>query len=316
MNDADDYQRLEYALHELRSILIRHTPTTGTHVTNIPSLSIVRAEETSEPLVSVYKPSICVVAQGAKTAMIAEQSYRYDPYSFLITSVDLPIVGQISEATPAIPYLGLKLSFDTDVILDVVQLMDHSLIAKNARTNETAAGITVNPMSPSIMDTVVRLLQLLDQPRDIPVLAPLMIRELVYRILQSEHGHVLYPFAVTDSYSSRIARTIQFIKQHYNEPLEMEQLARDVQLSSSAFHKHFKRITTMSPLQYQKTIRLQEAQRLMLTEAIPAGDAAFMVGYESPSQFSREYARLYGKPPMQNIQDMRSRLADNRIVVE
>ncbi len=316
MNDADDYQRLEYALHELRSILIRHTPTTGTHATDIPSLSIVRAEETSEPLVSVYKPSICVVAQGAKTAMIAEQSYRYDPYSFLITSVDLPIVGQISEATPAIPYLGLKLSFDTDVILDVVQLMDHSLIAKNARTNETAAGITVNPMSPSIMDTVVRLLQLLDQPQDIPVLAPLMIRELVYRILQSEHGHVLYPFAVTDSYSSRIARTIQFIKQHYNEPLEMEQLARDVQLSSSAFHKHFKRITTMSPLQYQKTIRLQEAQRLMLTEAIPVGDAAFMVGYESPSQFSREYARLYGKPPTQNIQDMRSRLADNRIVVE
>ncbi|GGJ05886.1 AraC family transcriptional regulator [Paenibacillus hunanensis] len=316
MKDTDDHQRLEYALHELRSILIRHTPTTGTHATNIPSLSIVRAEETSEPLVSVYKPSICVVAQGAKTAMIAEQSYRYDPYSFLITSVDLPIVGRISEATPAIPYLGLKLSFDTDVILDVVQLMDHSLLDKNARTNETAAGITVNSMSPSIMDTVVRLLQLLDQPQDIPVLAPLMIRELVYRILQSEHGHVLYPFAVTDSYSSRIARTIQFIKQHYNEPLEMEQLARDVQLSSSAFHKHFKRITTMSPLQYQKTIRLQEAQRLMLTEAIPVGDAAFMVGYESPSQFSREYARLYGKPPMQNIQDMRSRLADNRIVVE
>ncbi len=316
MNDADDYQRLEYTLHELRSILIRHTPTTGTHVTHIPSLSIVRAEETSEPLVSVYKPSICVVAQGAKTVMIAEQSYRYDPYSFLITSVDLPIIGRISEATPAIPYLGLKLSFDTDVILDVVQLMNHSITDKNAATEETATGITVNHMSPSIMDTLVRLLQLLDQPQDIPVLAPLMIRELVYRILQSEHGHVLYPFAVTDSYSSRIARTIQFIKQHYNEPLEMEQLARDVQLSSSAFHKHFKRITTMSPLQYQKTIRLQEAQRLMLTEAIPVRDAAFMVGYESPSQFSREYARLYGKPPTQNIQDMRSRLADNRIVVE
>ncbi len=315
MGHSDDRQRLDYALNELQSILIRHTPTTGTHTTAIPCLSIVRAEETSEPLVTVYKPSICVVAQGAKTAMLADETYRYDPYSFLITSVDLPIAGRISEASSSIPYLGLKLSFDTDVIMDVVQMMDHSA-RTDSETQETATGITVNAMSPPIMDTVVRLLQLLDQPQDIPVLAPLMIRELVYRILQSQHGHVLYPFAVTDSYSYRIARTIQFIKQHYNEPLEMEQLARDVQLSSSAFHKHFKRITTMSPLQYQKTIRLQEAQRLMLTEAMPAADAAFAVGYESPSQFSREYARLYGKPPMQNIHDMRNMLAEANVLME
>ncbi len=315
MNHADDSQRLEYALYELRSILIRHTPEAGTHVTDIPSLSIVRAEETSEPLITVYKPSICVVAQGAKTAMLADKTYRYDPYSFLITSVDLPIVGRISEASKDAHYLGLKLSFDTDAILDVVRMMDHSAMT-DRENHETAAGITVNRMTVSIMDTVVRLLQLLDQPQDIPVLAPLMIRELVYRILQSEHGHVLYPFAVTDSYSSRIAGTIQHMKQHYNEPLEIEQLARDVQLSSSAFHKHFKRITTMSPLQYQKTIRLQEAQRLMLTEAMSAADAAFAVGYESPSQFSREYARLYGKPPMQNIQDMRSMLEEAKLIAE
>ncbi|MFD1887838.1 AraC family transcriptional regulator [Paenibacillus wenxiniae] len=315
MNDANDHARLEYALNELQSILIRHTPTTGTHCTAIPYLSILRAEVISEPLMTVYKPSICIVAQGAKTAMLADKTYRYDPYSFLITSVDLPIVGRISEASPSIPYVGLKLSFDTDVILDVVRMMDHSA-RTDSQANETVIGMTINAMSLSIMDAVVRLVQLLDQPQDIPVLAPLMIRELVYRVLQSEHGHILYPFAVTDSYSFRIAQTIQFIKQHYNERLDIEQLARDAQLSSSAFHKHFKRITTMSPLQYQKTIRLQEAQRLMLTEAMAAGDAAFTVGYESPSQFSREYTRLYGKPPMQNIQDMRNMLTEATVLIE
>ncbi|WP_411350131.1 AraC family transcriptional regulator N-terminal domain-containing protein [Paenibacillus sp. WLX2291] len=312
MKPFDEQQRLQHALHELQQMIIRNTPTTGTHQTNIPLLSIVRAEEVSEPLITVYKPSICIVAQGAKTAMLANQTYRYDPHAFLITSVDLPIMGRISEASSKVPYLGLKLSFDTDVILDVVRMMDHTLPVQA----ETGQGITVNAMSSSILNTVVRLLQLLDHPDDIAVLSPLIIRELVYRVLQSEQGHVLYPFAVTDSYSSRIATTIQSIKQDYNKPLEMEQLARDVNLSSSAFHKHFKRITTMSPLQYQKTIRLQEAQRLMLTEAVQAADAAFMVGYESPSQFSREYARLYGKPPMQNVQDMRSLLVDSNMSVE
>lgn len=312
MNPLDECQRLEHALQKLQQIITRHTPNTGTCQTSIPLLSIVRAEEVSEPLITVYKPSICIVVQGAKTAMLADEMYRYDPHSFLITSVDLPIMGRISEASSDTPYLGLKLSFDTDVILDVVRMMDYPV----PPTVETSQGITVNTMSSPILDTVVRLLQLLDHPEDIAVLSPLIIRELVYRILQSEQGHVLYPFAVTDSYSSRIAATIQVIKREYNKPLEMEQLARDAHLSSSAFHKHFKRITTMSPLQYQKTIRLQEAQRLMLTEAMQAADAAFMVGYESPSQFSREYARLYGKPPMQNIQDMRNALVDTQVSIQ
>jgi AraC-like DNA-binding protein len=299
MGTPNDSQRMEENLQHLAQLISRHAPSNGTFRTALPSLSLMKAVRLSEPLESVYKPSICVVAQGAKTATLGDETYRYDPSTYLITSVELPILGRIVEATPAVPYLALKLSFDTDVILEVMEKMSCPL----PTPGEASRGITVNSMSPAFLETVLRLVQLLDAPEDIPFLEPFIVRELVYRMLQSEQGALLYPFATIGSHAHRIAQAVQRINQQYDRPLAIEQLAKSVNMSVSAFHKHFKRVTAMSPLQYQKTVRLQEARRFMLTETAQASEAAFRVGYESPSQFSRDYSRMYGKPPRRDVQE-------------
>lgn len=292
----------------LAHLINRHTSTDGTHQTAISPLILMRAARLSEPMESVYKPSICVVAQGAKTATLADQTYRYDPSAYLVTSVELPIIGNIVEASSTTPYLSLKLSFDADTIIDLVQSMDRPPTAPVP----SGSGITVNPTTPALLGAIVRLLQLLDTPGDIPVLAPLVIREILYRVLQGEQGRLIQQFAMIGSHAHNIAQAVRHINRQFDKPLLIEQLAKSVQMSTSAFHKHFKQVTTMSPLQYQKTIRLQEARRLMLAEALPASEAAFRVGYESASQFSREYARMYGRPPLLDIQALRSSLVEGR----
>ncbi|MBT2292512.1 AraC family transcriptional regulator [Paenibacillus albidus] len=293
--------RMEQALQQLAQLIRRHAPSNGTHPTSVSSLKLMHTTQLSEPLESVYKPSICVVAQGAKMATLADEIYRYDPSTYLVTSVELPIIGRIIEASPEIPYLSLKLSFDADVILDLVKEMNRPAFVPA----ESSRGITVNRTSPTLLEAIVRLLQLLNTPEDVPILAPLVIREILYRVLQSEQGALIHQFAVIGSHAHNIAQAIQLINRQYDRPLVIEQLAKSVNMSTSAFHKHFKRVTAMSPLQYQKTVRLQEARRLMLTETVQASDAAFRVGYESPSQFSREYARMYGRPPTLDIQELR-----------
>jgi Transcriptional regulator containing an amidase domain and an AraC-type DNA-binding HTH domain len=292
--------RMQQSLQLLARLIRRHAPSSGTHPTLIPSLQLMHATELSEPLESVYKPSICVVAQGAKTSTLANETYRYDPSTYLVTSVELPINGRITEASPEIPYLSIKLSFDADVILDIVKQMNRSAMVPE----ETVLGITVSQTSQGLIEAIVRLMQLLDTPQDIPIVAPLVIREILYRVLQGEQGRHIHQFAIIGSHAHRIAQAIQLIAKQYDQSLVIEQLAKTVNMSISAFHKHFKRVTAMSPLQYQKVVRLQEARRLMLTEGLQASDAAFRVGYESPSQFSREYARQYGRPPMLDIQEL------------
>lgn len=297
----DETLTMEQALQQLAILIRRHAPNTGTYQTAIPNLSVMHATQLSEPLESVYQPSICVVAQGAKTATLAGETYRYDSSTYLVTSVELPIMGRIVEASAEIPYLSLKLSFDAASILEIVEKVN----PRASEGSETGRGITVNQTSSTLLEVIIRLMQLLDAPEDIPVLAPLIIREVLYRMLQSEQGAFLYQFATSGSYSYNIAEAIRFINQHYDRQLPIGHLAKSVNMSISAFHKHFKRVTAMSPLQYQKTMRLQEARRLMLTQSLPASDAAFRVGYESPSQFSREYARMYGRPPTRDIQEFR-----------
>lgn len=306
MDTANDSQRMKQSLQQLAQLIRRHAPSNGTHRTAISALSLMNTSRLSEPLESVYKPSICIVAQGAKTATLADETYRYDPSTYLMVSVELPIIGRIVEASPEVPYLSLKLSFDIDIILEIVEKM-----SRPVPTPATAGrGITVNRMSPALLEAVLRLVQLLDAPEDIPVLEPFIVREILYRMLQSDQAALLYPFAVTGSHAHNIAQAVQLINRQYDRPLAIEQLAKSVSMSVSAFHKHFKRVTAMSPLQYQKTVRLQEARRFMLTESVPASDAAFRVGYESPSQFSREYARMYGKPPMRDVQELHGSLSN------
>ncbi|MBE1444356.1 AraC family transcriptional regulator [Paenibacillus sp. OAS669] len=306
----DESLRKELALQQLALLIRRHAPSSGIHRTSVPSLSLMHATQLSEPLESIYKPSICVVAQGAKTASLADETYRYDPSTYLVTSVELPIIGRIIEASPEVPYLSLKLSFDADVILDIVKETNRPAIVPA----EASRGITVNQTSTALLDAIVRLMQLLNDPEDVTILAPLIIREIVYRVLQGEQGDLLRQFAIIGSHSHSIAQAIQLINREYDRPLLVEQLAKSVNMSTSAFHKHFKLVTAMSPLQYQKTVRLQEARRLMLTETLQASDAAFRVGYESPSQFSREYARMYGRPPMLDVQELRGSITRSNML--
>ncbi|GFN31349.1 AraC family transcriptional regulator [Paenibacillus xylaniclasticus] len=291
-------ETLQRSLQQLALLIRRHAPSSGTHPTLVPYLQLMHATELTKPLESVYKPSICVVAQGAKTATLSNETYRYDPSTYLVTSVDLPINGRITEASTEAPYLGIKLSFDTDAILDIVKDMNRTEFI----SDHTFPGITVSRTSQDLLEAIIRLLQLLDTPKDIPVLAPLITREILYRVLQGQQSKHIHQFAIIGSHAYRIAQAIQLITKQYDQSLSIEQLAKSVNMSTSAFHKHFKRVTTMSPLQYQKAVRLQEARRLMLTESLHASDAAFRVGYESPSQFSREYSRKYGRPPMLDIQ--------------
>jgi AraC-like DNA-binding protein len=300
----DDSLRMEQALQHVARLIRRHAPSSGTYQTSIDSLTLMHANRLSEPLESVYKPSLCVVVQGAKTAALNNESYRYDPSTYLITSVELPISGRIIEASPDTPYLSLKLSFDADVILDIVKEMDRPASASSA----ACRGIAVNRTSPSLLECLARLMHLLDAPEDIPILAPLVIREILYRVLKSEPAGSFHSFAVIGSHAHNIARAIRLMNRQYDRPIAIDQLARSVNMSTSAFHKHFKRVTAMSPLQYQKTVRLQEARRLLLTETMQASDTAFRVGYESPSQFSREYARMYGHPPAKDIRRNREAL--------
>ncbi|WP_379318963.1 AraC family transcriptional regulator N-terminal domain-containing protein [Paenibacillus puldeungensis] len=306
----DESQRMNQLLQQLALLIHRHAPTSGIYRTAVPNLSLMHATHVSEPLESVNLPSICVVAQGVKTATLAGEMYRFDPSTYLVTSVELPIIGKIVEASPVIPYFSLKLSFDAAVILEIVEKMNRPASAES----ETIRGITVNQMSPALLEVVLRLMQLLDEPQGIPVLAPLITQEVLYQILQGEQGALLYQMATSGSHSYNIAQAIRFIIRQYDRPLAISQLAKSVNMSISVFHKHFKRVTAMSPLQYQKTVRLQEARRLMLTESLQASDAAFRVGYESPSQFSREYARMYGRPPMRDVQEIRGSTKDSEVL--
>ncbi|WP_372629835.1 AraC family transcriptional regulator [Cohnella sp.] len=305
MDNPNESIRTEKALRQLADLIGRHAPSNGTHPTDVPSLALLRAIDSTQRLDSVYKPSICVVAQGAKTATAAGETYRYDPSTYLVTGVELPVFGSIVEASREVPYLSLKLGFEADLVLEVAKHADMPPVG----APPAGRGIAVNRTSPDLLEALVRLMRLLDAPGEIPFMAPLILREIVYRTFQDDQGAILYPFTAIGSHAHGIAQAIRLINRQFDRPLSVEHLAKTANMSSSAFHKHFKRTTAMSPLQYQKTVRLQEARRLMLSEAVPASDAAFRVGYESPSQFSREYARMYGKPP---ARDRREQSPANR----
>jgi hypothetical protein len=200
----------------------------------------------------INTPSLCIIAQGSKTATLAEESYRFDPATYLVTSVHLPIVGKITQASPQVPYLSLQLAFSADVILDIVKETNQKWNGKTGR------GILVNQSTPSLLDAILRLVKLLDSPGDIPILAPLIIREILYRVLQGEQGALIKQFAVIGSHAYCVSKAIHLINRDYSKPLLIEELAKEVNMSPSSLHKHFKKVTAMSPLQYQKVIRLKK----------------------------------------------------------
>jgi len=278
----------------------RWTEGTNRLDTPVRGLSLHRWETPTEPTSYMLAPSICLIGQGRKRLFLGEDVYVYDANRYLITSVELPVVSQIIEASRDRPYLGLTMELDLRVIAQL--MLDHEM--PSARPRRERLAIAVSEISWPLFDAFNRLLDLFDHPKDIPALAPLIQQEIFYRLLMGEQGPRLRQIASIGNHGYQIARAIDWLKENFSKPVKVEELAGKVGLSVSAFHNHFRSVTAMSPLQFQKKMRLNEARRLMLAENLDASKAAFEVGYESPSQFSREYSRLFGAPPMRDIRNM------------
>lgn len=240
-----------------------------------------------------------MVLQGAKSLRLGSETINYTKGEYLMTSLDLPVTWRVVEASPEAPHLCLALAIDSEKLTDLIGRAD---VRRHMMGVGDQWGITVNAAPAGLLDAALRLLRLLDNPEDIPVMAPLIEQEILYRLLTGPGGERLINIATADSQANRIARAIGWLRQNFAAPLRVEQLAEHVNMSASSFHHHFKAITAMTPVQYQKQLRLNEARRLMLVERLDAGTAGHRVGYQSPSQFSREYSRFYGNPPMRDIE--------------
>jgi AraC-like DNA-binding protein len=288
---------------QLAETIDQLTGADGSHETDIPGLLLHRLSAPSLPTPGLLCASLCVVAQGAKEVRLGAGVYRYDPDQFLLVSAHMPIESQVITASRSSPYLSLSLELDQAMVCELAAQVPSQEVPSTSTAN---AALAVSPLDSELLDAVARLVALARSTRDRGVLAPLVMREITYRLLASEQGPRLRQIALGDGSTQRILRALRWLREHYTEPVRIETLAREVHLSPSALHQHFKSVTAMSPLQYQKQLRLHEAKRLMLSDHLDAAEACFRVGYESPSQFSREYRRLFGAPPRQNITEARN----------
>ena len=300
----------------------------------IKGLSLYRTSAPTELAHGMTNMAVCVVAQGSKEVMLGDHRYRYDPAHYLLTTVELPVVGQVVEASPEKPYLSLRLALEPTLIGSVMVEAGHLAQnqAKAGYSHRHKAGyshrhkagyshrhdvraISVSPLDADLLDAVLRLVRLLDTPsvryaQDRPFLAPLIVREIIYRLLLGEQADRLRQ-AVQGSHSHRIARALERLRKEFNQPLRIEEIAQELGMSVSAFHHRFKAVTAMSPLQFQKRLRLQEARRLMLGEHLDAASAGYRVGYDDASHFNREYKRLFGLPPLRDVARLRQAARHN-----
>ncbi|MFL0497822.1 AraC family transcriptional regulator [Priestia megaterium] len=286
---------------ELAQLIERYSGQDGNHSTAIPALFFTRLSNAIGPNHGVYNPSLCIVIQGVKEVLLGKERFTYSPAGYLVASVNLPVTAQVVEASPNLPYLAFKLEFKPSEILEVLR---NSQIGVNQK-EKAKRGMYVSPIDSFMLDAVIRLARLLDNPKDIPVLAPLFKKEIIYRVLQGPHGEALGQMAIEGSSTSQIRDVVQHIMKNYDTSFRIEDLAEIANMSVSSFHRHFKEVTALSPIQFQKQLRLQKARNLLLSESADAADVAFRVGYESPSQFSREYSRMFGLPPREDIKHLR-----------
>ena len=263
----------------------------------LKGLRLHRKSSTKELVHSVSFPAFCVIAQGSKEVFLGDDRYQYDPAHYLLATFELPVVSQIIEASQERPYLSLRLELDPTLVGSVMVEAGHF----SPRSHADVRAINVSPLDTSLLDAVVRLVRLLDTPAEAPFLAPLITREIVYRLLMGEQGDRLRHIAVQGGHTHRIARAIERLGKAFDQPLRIEDIARELGMSVSGFHHHFKAVTAMSPLQFQKQMRLQEARRLMLGEGLDAASAGYRVGYNDASHFNREYKRLFGLPPLRTV---------------
>jgi AraC-like DNA-binding protein len=294
-------QRMQASREELVERIARVARADGT-VEPLTGLHLNRLSVPTEPLHSVSEPAFCVIAQGSKEVLLGDSRYRYDPAHYLIATVELPTVSQVIEASTERPYLSLRLDLDLSLVGSVMVEAGHSTPLASADVR----AIAVSPLDAGLLDAVVRLVRLLDAPTEARVLQPLVTREIIYRLLMGEQGGRLRHIAVQGGYAHRIAEAVERLRRDFDQPLRIEQIARELGMSVSGFHHHFKAVTAMSPLQFQKRLRLQEARRLLLGADLDAASAGSRVGYNDAAHFNREYKSLFGVPPMRDVQRLRA----------
>jgi AraC-like DNA-binding protein len=271
-----------------------------------PGLFFGRSSKPTERVHSVSTPAFCIIAQGSKDVLLGDEVFRYDPGHYLISSVDLPIVSHVVEASQEKPYLSFRLNLEPSVVASV--MMESRFEPNKNGAQMAVKAMDVSPIEADLLDAVVKLARLLDTPDEMKFLAPLITREIIYRLLKGEQGARLSHLITSEGDTRRISRAVRQLRENIDQPLKIDHMARELGMSVSGFHHHFKSVTAMSPLQFQKQIRLQEARRLMLGEDLDVASAGFRVGYDDPSYFSRDYKKLFGAPPQRDIAKLRQNL--------
>lgn len=285
---------------ELVKLIARALPEDGT-LEPLKGLHLSRASAPNEPLHSVYAPVFCVVAQGSKEFFLGHERYVYDPYHYFLVTAELPLVAHVLEASKKRPYLSLRLDLDPTIVGSVmVEVGDVS-----PQNHANVRAVNVSSLDVDLLDATVRLVRLVETPAEAPFLIPLIMREIIYRLWMGEQRQRLLHIAASAGYTPNISKAIELLHQDFDQPLRIEGIANELGMSVSGFHHHFKAVTAMSPLQFQKRLRLQEARRLMLGEGLDATSAAFRVGYHDASHFNREYKSLFGLPPMRDVERLR-----------
>jgi AraC-like DNA-binding protein len=296
-------RKMQINREELIERMIRIAPENSVSEV-FPAIFIYRSSKPTESDISVLKPAFCIIAQGSKDVLLNDELFHYDSGSYLISTLDLPVKSSVVEASPEKPYLNLRIDLDPAVVAEVA--IESGIETKKSRA--TVKAMDVSPVDADLLDAALRLVKLLDAPDEMKFLAPPVIREIIYRLLKGRQSERLSHLVAAEGDARRISRVVKQLRENIDQPLKIEDTARELGMSVSSFHSHFKSVTAMSPLQFQKQIRLQEARRLMLAENMDVASASFRVGYEDPSYFSREYKKLFGTPPHRDIAKLRSNL--------
>ena len=294
----------EKYLNELSEIIDNHIKKDGSFLTSVPSLFFNRVFSEIGPQYATYKTSFCFTVHGEKEIIFGQECLKYGAGDYLITSIDVPVMAKVIKG----PYVSIKLEFTMDEILNVLNKVKKTITIKK----ETQKTSYISKIDLDLLNALVRLVRLVDSPEDVSTLAPLFKEEILYRLLKSEFGSTLEQITVKGSKSYLVRDVIRKIMENFNQPIKVEELAETANMSPASLHRYFKEVTTMSPIQFQKQVRLQEARRLLLSEPTDATDVAFRVGYESPSQFSREYSRLFGFPPIEDIKNIKNGVLNNK----
>ena len=310
---ASNPEALQRELAKLASLILVHAPYDGSFDLRIPGLQVVRASHTHKELVhGLHRAALCIVAQGAKRVLLGQEAFDYNGSRMLVASVDVPVAAQIIQASPSEPFLCLKLELDPQRIADLtVKVYPHGL----PQVQKDRA-VYVSDADPSILEAATRLMALMAQPEDTELLASLIKDEILIRLLRSPVGGRVAQIGQEESRLQRVSKAVSWVQTHFDQPLDVERLAGMVHMSASSFHHHFKAVTSMSPLQFQKVLRLQEARRLMLSRMMDAGTASHQVGYLSSSQFSREYSRHFGNAPTKDMARLREGEATRNLAEE